>query len=159
MQQVVFICYLYQSINYMKKLLTLILPLGLLLMNCNKEKLTPDGKPQSDASKNIVRIDASAEASYWLSVASYDKDKVGTGTGTENAAFYQLKNDLKTPYECVFTAIPGQVVFIEVYTTGQSVSCDIYYKGVKVTNANADIFNSHSSTAPSHANITYEVGK
>lgn len=143
----------------MKKLLNFILPLSLLLINCNKEKLTPDGKPQSDASKNIVRIDASAESSYWLSVASYDKDKAGTGNGKSNAAFYLLKNGLKMPYECVFSATTGQVVFIEVYTGGKSVSCDIYYKGTKVTNVNADIFNSHDSSAPSHANITYEVGK
>jgi hypothetical protein len=140
----------------MRKYLPFIL-LSLLLAGCKKgQQLTPDGKPQSDATKNIVRVDATAGASYYLSVASYDADKAGTGTGTSNASFYQLKSDLTSPYECVFTATPGQIVFIEVYSlTGAGAACTVYYKGVKVSPP-ADIYN---ATAPSHVNITYEVGK
>jgi hypothetical protein len=129
-------------------------------LNCKKNDLTPDGKPKSDAAKNIVRVDASAAASYWLSVASYDADKAGTGTGTSNASFYLLKNGLTKPYEAVFTATPGQVVFIEVDSEGgPTVSCDVYYRGVKVVTPQEDLFNSNIPSGPSHCTISYVVGQ
>jgi hypothetical protein len=131
--------------------------LAFVIPGCKKDSLTPDGKPKSDAQKNILRVDANAGASYWLSVAEFDPSK---GQSIENATYYLLKNDLTMPYECTFTATPGNVLFIEVYTLGPTVSCDIYYKGVKVTaNALSDIFNSNDSIAPSHANLTYEIPK
>ena len=135
-------------------MLSILVPI--LFAGCKKTALTPDGKPQSDAQKNILRIDASAAASYWLSVAEYDSANVNLGAA--GATFYQLKNDLTSSYECAFAAKPGQVVFIEVYTNGEEANCDIYYKGVKVTaSAAGDIFNSHAPGAPSHVNMTYVI--
>lgn len=125
-----------------------------LFSACKKDQLTPDGKPKSDAKKNILRVDANAGASYYLSVAEFDPNG---GQSVTDATYYLLKNDLTSPYECVFTATPGNVLFIEVYTTGPTASCDIYYKGVKVTATASDIFNSNTSAAPSHTNLTYEI--
>jgi hypothetical protein len=99
-------------------------------------------------------------ASYWLSVASYDPDKVGSGDAIKNASFYLLKNGLTTPYEAVFTATPGQVVFIEVDSEGgPSVAVSVYYRGVKVVTPQEDLFNSNIPTGPSHCNISYVVGQ
>ncbi len=115
----------------MRKLLLSVFLLSIVILGCKKNDLTPDGKPKSDASNNIVRVDASAVASYWLSVASYDPGKAGTGDAIKNASFYLLKNGLTTPYEATFTAKPGQIVFIEVNSLGgPSVSCDVYFKGI-----------------------------
>lgn len=139
----------------MKKYLPVIL-LSIFFSDCKKENLTPDGKPQSDFAQNIVRVDANAGASYYLSVASYEADKAGTGNGTENASFYKLTSNLTKPHECVFTATPGQIVFIQVYSmNGAGAVCSVYYKGLRVSPP-ADIYN---ATAPSHVDITYEVGK
>jgi hypothetical protein len=143
----------------MRKSILIVFLLGLCFINCKKNALTPDGKPASDAANNIVRVDAGAVASYWLSVCSSDSDKAGTGTGTENCRFYLLKNNLTKPYEAVFTATPGQIVFIEVYSGGPSVGCSVYYKGLKVATPQEDLFNSNDSIAPSHVNITYTVGQ
>ncbi|MGZ3752975.1 MAG: hypothetical protein ACXVAU_16950, partial [Mucilaginibacter sp.] len=101
----------------MKKLLIATLLLPLIFSGCKKEQLTPDGKPKTDAAKNILRVDARAAASYWLSVAEFDPSK---GQNISDATFYLLKNGLTTPYECTFVASPGNVLFIEVYTSGPS---------------------------------------
>lgn len=140
----------------MKRLGLIGILLAVCVAGCKKEQMTPDGKPASDAKNNLMRIDANAQASYYLSVAEFDPAK---GFNVADATFYQLKEGLTTSYECTFKASPGQVVFIEVYSSeGESVSCDIYYKGLKVTAAaQTDIFNSHSTDAPSHANLSYEI--
>lgn len=139
----------------MRRLFLLAILLPFLFAGCKKDQLTPDGKPKSDAQKNILRIDASAAASYYLSVAEFDPAK---GQNITDATYYLLKNDLTTPYECTFTASPGNILFIEVYTTGSSVTCEVYYKGVKVTkDAASDIFNSNNDIAPSHANLTNQI--
>ncbi|WP_426668985.1 hypothetical protein ACPPVU_22520 [Mucilaginibacter sp. McL0603] len=139
----------------MRRSFLLIILLSALLSTCKKDQLTPDGKPSADAKKNILRIDASAGASYYLSVAEFDPSK---GQSVADATYYLLKNDLTSPYECVFTATPGNILFVEVYTTGPTTSCDIYYKGIRVTSdGESDIFNSNNAIAPSHTNITYQI--
>jgi hypothetical protein len=65
---------------------------------------------------------------------------------------------LTKPFECAFKGTPGDVITIEVYTTGPWVSCDIYDKGLKVTGAaNSDMVSSHNTNAPSHGNLTYQI--
>jgi len=136
----------------MKKLLTLIALSSLFLLTCKKNDLTPDGKPQSDAANNTIRVDTKAGASYTLLVAETDPNNV------DHPRVYYTNNNLNTASEYTFTGVNGDNMLVEVWSqNGTSATADIYYKGSKVSHAIMGV-DSLDGVMPSHINLTYTIG-
>jgi hypothetical protein len=138
----------------MKKLIYLIPVLSLFLITCKKNDLTADGKPQSDAANNIIRVDTKAGANYQLSISSYNVNSPG-----ENSLLYSNADQSSAvPFEFSFKGVQGYAMLVEVYSqNGTFANCDIYYKGLKVPTS-LEAIDQLQGEMPSHINVTYRIG-
>lgn len=145
-------------INYefmMKKFCLAALLLTMLFAGCKKEStLTADGKPKSDATNNVLRVDVSSDDNYTFGVTftyTYPPSEATTLAYMRNAG----------PYEYVTTAVVGQTADIYVDATyGSNITCVIYYKGSKVP---MDEITKEKitgdPTTPSVIHVTYDIDK
>jgi len=137
----------------MRKSILIVFLIGFCFINCKKTSLTPDGKPASDAAKNIVRVDVNATAGFKFLICITDLTKPNSAPIVS-----YTNNNLTTGYEYVFTAAPNEYLLAEVYSqNGNSATCDVYYKGLKVPHAIMGI-DSLDGEMPSHINVTYIIG-
>jgi len=83
----------------------------MLFAGCKKEStLTADGKPKSDATNNVLRVDVSSDDNYTFGVTftyTYPPSEATTLAYMRNAG----------PYEYVTTAVVGQTADIYIDAT------------------------------------------
>lgn len=138
----------------MKKLLFLTPVICLLFVSCKKNDLTVDGKPASDATNDIVRVDTKAGANYKISVAKYNS----IGPSDPEVLYNNANQSSASAFEYSFKSTAGFVIAVEVYAqNGTFAACDIYYKGLKVP-VSLEAINQSQGQMPSHINITYITG-